>query len=58
MASLEGLVMCESEAEVLEDLMLAEPPPFARHEVTEDSFFQGGNLSRTTREDLSRKLSA
>lgn len=55
---LEGLMLCETEADSLEDLMFAEPPPFARHEVTEDSFFEGGNLSRTTREELRRKLSA
>ncbi len=55
---LEGLVLCETETECLEDLMLAEPPPFARHEVTEDSFFEGGNLCRTTRAELRRKLSA
>jgi len=55
---LEGLVLCETEAESLEDLMSAEPPPFARHEVTEDSFFEGGNLSRTTRAELRRKLTA
>jgi CYTH domain-containing protein len=55
---LEGLVLCETEAESLEDLMLAEPPPFASHEVTEDSFFEGGNLCRTTSAGLSRRLSA
>lgn len=55
---LEGLVLCETEAESLEDLMSAEPPPFVSHEVTEDSFFEGGNLCRTTRAELMRKLSA
>ena len=55
---LEGLVLCETEAESLEDLMSAEPPPFVSHEVTEDFFFEGGNLSRTTREELRRKISA
>ena len=53
---LEGLVLCETEAESLDELMSVELPPFARHEVTEDSFFEGGNLSRTTHEELRRKL--
>jgi CYTH domain-containing protein len=55
---LDGLVLCETEAEGLEDLMSAEQPTYVSHEVTEDSFFEGGNLSRTTREELRRKLSA
>jgi CYTH domain-containing protein len=55
---LEGLVLCETEAEGLQDLMLAEPPEYARQEVTEDAFFTGANLSRTIRAELLRKLSA
>lgn len=55
---LEGLILCETEAESLEDLMSAQFPAFAAHEVTEDSFFTGGNLCRTTRADLLRKLAA
>lgn len=54
---LDGLVLCEVEAEGLEELMAAEPPAYAKHEVTEDSFFTGGNLCRMTRADLLRKLS-
>ena len=54
---LDGLVLCETEAEGIEDLMLVEPPPYARQEVTEDFFFTGGNLCRVTRADLLRKLS-
>ena len=53
-----GLILCETEAEGLEDLMLAEPPSYAMHEVTDDAFFDGGNLCRTTRADLIRKLVA
>ncbi|HWN98236.1 MAG TPA: hypothetical protein VNS63_03095 [Blastocatellia bacterium] len=53
---LAGLVLCETEAEALEDLMSAELPSFAGREVTDDSFFDGGNLSRTTRADLMGKL--
>ncbi len=55
---LEGLILCETEADGMEDLMLAQFPAFATHEVTEDTFFTGGNLCRTTRADLLRKLSA
>ena len=54
---LDGLILCETEAEGLEDLMSAEPPPYAKHDVTDDRFFEGGSLSRTTRADLMHKLS-
>jgi len=53
---LQGLVISEIEADSLEDLMSAEPPPYVTKEVTNDSFFDGGNLCRTRREDLLRKL--
>ena len=53
---LAGLVLCETEAESLEDLMRAEPPPYSRIEVTEDGFFTGGNLCRTSNEELLNKL--
>ncbi|HYV07071.1 MAG TPA: hypothetical protein VFB82_20915 [Blastocatellia bacterium] len=53
---LRGLVLCETEEEELESLMSAEPPSYTRCEVTEDPFFDGGNLSRTTRADLTAKL--
>ncbi len=55
---LEGLVLCETETEGLEDLMSIQPPAYVRYEVTEDPFFTGGNLCRTTRSELLRKLSA
>lgn len=55
---LEGLILCETEAEGLEELMAIQPPAYARYEVTEDLFFTGGNLCRTTRAELLRKLSA
>jgi CYTH domain-containing protein len=54
---LEGLVLCETEAEGLEELMLIEPPGYAKPEVTEDAFFTGGKLCRTSRTELLRKLS-
>jgi CYTH domain-containing protein len=53
---LDGLVLCETEAEGLEELMSIQPPALAGHEVTEDSFFTGGHLCRTTRAELMRKL--
>jgi CYTH domain-containing protein len=55
---LDGLVLCEIEAEGLEELMSIQPPAYVRHEVTEDPFFTGGNLCRTTRAELLRKLSS
>ena len=53
---LQGLVLCEIEADNLEELMMAEPPECVTHEVTEDAFFRGGNLCRTTRSELQHKL--
>jgi CYTH domain-containing protein len=53
---LDGLVLCEIEAGGIEELMTAEPPAYVKYEVTEDSFFTGGNLCRTTRAELLRKL--
>ncbi|HEV7507492.1 MAG TPA: hypothetical protein VGS07_21585 [Thermoanaerobaculia bacterium] len=55
---LDGLILCETEAEGLEELMSIQPPAYVRHEVTEDPFFTGGNLCRTIRDELLRKLSA
>lgn len=54
---LAGLILCECEALSLEELMAIEPPLYATAEVTEDAFFTGGNLSRTSCSDLKRKLS-
>ena len=53
---LNGLVLCETEAGGIEELMLAEPPAYVKYEVTEDDFFTGGNLCRTTRAELLHKL--
>lgn len=53
---LEGLVLCETEAAGLDELMAIEPPAYVEREVTEDPFFTGGNLCRMTRADLLRKL--
>ncbi|HEY0554133.1 MAG TPA: hypothetical protein VGG20_07675 [Thermoanaerobaculia bacterium] len=53
---LDGLVLCETEAGGLEELLSIQPPIYASHEVTEDVFFTGGNLCRTSRADLLRKL--
>jgi CYTH domain-containing protein len=53
---LEGLILCETEADDIDDLMMAAPPEYASREVTEDAFFTGGNLCRAKRADLLRKL--
>ena len=55
---LNGLVLCETESDGLEDLMSVEPPVYVSREVTEDLFFQGGRLCQTTRADLLHKLAA
>lgn len=55
---LAGLVLCEVEGRSLDELMRIEPPEYAGIEVTEDPFFTGGNLCRTSRSDLTRKLMA
>ena len=54
---LEGLVLCETEAASLDDLMAAEFPPYAWREVTEDPFFTGGKLSRASHAELLQRLS-
>lgn len=53
---LDGLILCETEAEGLEELMSVQASAFVGQEVTEDPFFTGGNLCRTTRAELLRKL--
>ena len=53
---LDGLILCETEADGLEDLMSIEPPPYAIREVTENPFFDGGSLCRATRVDLSQNV--
>ena len=54
---LDGLILCETEADGLEELMSIQPPAYAGYEVTEDPFFTGGNLCRTSQAELLRKLS-
>jgi len=53
---LDGLVLCETEADNLAELLAIRPPSYVSQEVTEDPFFTGGNLCRTSRADLLRKL--
>jgi CYTH domain-containing protein len=53
---LDGLVMCETEAADQAELMVIKPPSYAKLEVTDDPFFEGGHLCRTTRAELMRKL--
>ena len=53
---LEGLTLCEIEADGLDELMRAEPPAYVSCEVTEDRFFTGGSLCRSTGAELRDKL--
>ena len=55
---LTGLVLCEIEADNLDELMRAIAPPFAQIEVTTDPFFDGVNLARTARAELLAKLAS
>jgi CYTH domain-containing protein len=55
---LKGLVLCEIEADGLEELISAAPPVYARREVTADPFFTGGNLCKITNAQLLDKLAA
>ncbi len=52
--ALEGLVLAETD--LLPDEAAAPPPPGAVCEVTTDPRFTGGELSRSTAEDLARLL--
>ncbi|MBI4853320.1 MAG: hypothetical protein HY819_16125 [Acidobacteria bacterium] len=54
---LEGLILCEVEANSLEELMSIFPPFYVKKEVTSDLFFTGGKLSQIKRRDLLDKLS-
>jgi len=56
--NLDGLILCETESDSLEDLMSAELPVYTKQDVTEDRFFTGGNLCRKTSTELLNKLSA
>ena len=49
---LNGLVICETECESLDALRATSFPLYARWEVTEDSFFTGGSLSRADQAHL------
>jgi CYTH domain-containing protein len=53
---LTGLILCETEAASLDELMETEPPWYAGPEVTEDLFFTGGRLAGTDRAELLARL--
>jgi CYTH domain-containing protein len=57
-AELDGLILCEIEAASVDALMRIEFPPYAQTEVTEDPFFTGGALSRTSSPELARRLTS
>lgn len=54
---LEGLILCETEAESLAELMSPALPGYIEREVTQHPFFKGGNLCRSTRTELAAALS-
>jgi CYTH domain-containing protein len=53
---LEGLILCKTEADCLENLLRISPPGYITQELTNDIFFTGGNLCRTTQSTLQAKL--
>jgi CYTH domain-containing protein len=53
---LDGLLLSEVSADSLDELMLIEPPPFVLCEVTEDQFFDGGELCKIAQADLKHRL--
>ena len=55
---LKGLILCEAEAVSFEELTAIVFPRYAKYEVTEDAFFDGGNLCVTSQTELKIKLSA
>lgn len=52
-----GLVLCEVESDSVEELAAIRVPSFADVEVTEEPFFQGGNLCRANRAEVLQRLS-
>jgi len=53
---LQGLMLCEAEAESREAILAVVFPPWAGREVTEDPFFTGGILCRLTAAELAARL--
>ena len=53
---LNGLVLAEAEAETVEAVRAFVFPPWAAAEVTDDGFFTGGHLARSTFEELAARL--
>jgi CYTH domain-containing protein len=53
---LAGLVLAEVETGSLDELEAISPPQWVRCEVTQDPFFNGGNLSQTGAVSLKNKL--
>lgn len=53
---LDKLILCEVEANSLQELMNIKFPEYATIEVTQDLFFTGGNLCRVRHLELEQKL--
>jgi CYTH domain-containing protein len=53
---LAGLALCEAEADSREAVLALTFPPWAAREVSDDSFFTGGNLCRITAAELATRL--
>jgi hypothetical protein len=53
---LEGLILCEAEAETAQAARALATPPWPTREVTDDPFFTGANLAGLDAATLARKL--
>ena len=54
---LRGLILCETEeAGSIDELRAVRFPDYARWEVTEDEFFTGGRLCRSSRDELNLEI--
>jgi CYTH domain-containing protein len=58
LGALEGLRLCEAEAETREAALAVAFPAWTRREVTHDPFFTGGSLCRIGADELAVRLAA
>ncbi len=54
--ALDGLVLCEAEADSQAAILAVKFPPWVGREVTDEAFFTGGELSQTGTSELAARL--
>jgi len=57
-SELQGLVICEAEADSPAAIKALAFPPWAGREVTDDPFYAGGHLARVSAAELMARLRA